>query len=233
VELTKQSRKMNALIVSSEYAYPYRLRHNNFFNTTNLSFTFFAGEVPPGRMRELLRNEWGLGPRLSDVFLGFYGGHVHMASEALAWLERCLDGFECDVVAPDGVAGAIARCLEEDDAAGSMKGMLTAIAERGFAPLSHEGDPCAQALSLANVAGVVKTSGTVVGLPQEFRVGVSYGVVPASHFMVRPLPPFPSSTTPFMDPPKLTSPIIILPHSFIHASLFFCARLYSLPLLCV
>lgn len=140
-------------------------------------------------MRELLRTEWGLGPRLSDVFLGYYGGHVHMASEALTWLEKCLDDFDCEVVAPDGATGAIARCLEADDAAGSMRSMLTTLAQRGFAPLLHEGNACAQALSLANLGGVVKTNATtIVGLPPELRKGESYGMVPVSQFMVRFFP---------------------------------------------
>lgn len=49
VQLTKQERKMNVLLVSSEYAYPFRLRHGRFFNTTNLADTLFAGEVPPAK----------------------------------------------------------------------------------------------------------------------------------------------------------------------------------------
>jgi hypothetical protein len=185
VLLTKQSRRMSALLVTSEHAFPYHLRHEGFFNTANLTGTLFAGEVPPERMQSLLREAWGLGPRLSDVFLAFYGGHVHMASEALPRLAGSLDLFDCEEVAPDGAAGAIARCLEADDAAGTMRGMLRAMALQGFAPVGHEGNACAQALSRASLGGLVKTSATVVGLPHELRAGESYGVVPASHFMVR------------------------------------------------
>jgi hypothetical protein len=144
-------------------------------------------------MQALLRGAWDLGPRLSDVFLAFYGGHVHMAAEALPRLAGDLDLFDCEEVAPDGAAGAIARCLESDDAAGRMRGMLRAVALRGFAPVPHEGSACAQALSQANLGGLVKTSATVVGLPEELRGGAEYGVVPASHFMVSAgiLPPLP------------------------------------------
>ena len=185
VQLTKQSRQMNVLLVSSEYAYPYRLRHGRFFNTSNLTETMFAGEVPPAAMRQLLQRSWGLGPRLADVFLAFYGGHVHMASRALAKLREELDDFNCEEVAPDGVLGPIVDCIEGEGGAGPMADMLRALAGRGFAPVSSEGNAQAQALSLANAGGLVKTSGKVVGLPLGLRRGANFGVVPSSHFTVR------------------------------------------------
>ena len=187
VQLTKQTRRMNALLVTSEYAYPYRLQHNGFFNTTNLTRTLFAGEVPPGDMRALLQGAWGLGPRLSDVFLGYYGGHVHMASQALALLEEQGDQFKCEDVAPASVRGAIVRCLEAGEAGGrgSMREMLRAMAQQGFAPVRHEGDTRVQALSEANIGGLVVTSATVVGLPEGLREGSEFGCVPSSNFIVR------------------------------------------------
>ena len=185
---------MNALIVSSEYAYPYRLRHDNFFTTSNLTDVFVASEVPPAKMRALLRDGWGLGPRLSDVFLGFFGGHVHMASHALAKLSTRLDTFRVEELAPDGAAGAIARCLEGAVLGGggsgaaapepaAMERMLQAMAARGFAPCAHEGDPCAQALSLANLGGLVTASATAPGLAEAVRGSEECGLVPSSHFL--------------------------------------------------
>ena len=183
VQLTKQSCKINALIVSSEYGYPYRLQHDNFFNITNLTDTLFAGEVPPAEMRVLLQEVWGLGPELSDVFLAYYGGHVHLASQALTKLTAMLDQFKCKSVAPKGAAGAIARCLEAD-ASGDKRRMLHAMALKGFAPIVHEGNAQAQALSQANLGGVIDTDATVVGLPWELRTGENYGIVPSSNFIV-------------------------------------------------
>ena len=63
VALTKESRRMNVLLCTSEYGYLHRLEQGNFFSTANLTRTVFAGEVPPAGMRELLRGQWGLGPR--------------------------------------------------------------------------------------------------------------------------------------------------------------------------
>jgi hypothetical protein len=169
VQLTKQTRAMNVLLVSSEYAYPHRLRHDNFFTTANLTDVLVASEVPPGKMRALLRDGWGLGPRLSDVFLAFFGGHVHMASRALAKLCARRDTFRVEEVAPEGAAGATARCLEDAQGSSAMAGALEALAVRGFAPCAHEGDPCAQALSLANVGGLITASSTALGLSEALR----------------------------------------------------------------
>lgn len=170
-------------LVSSEYAYPYRLQSDNFFNITNLTDTLFAGEVPPAEMRVLLRDVWGLGPELSDVFLAYYGGHVHLASQALTKLAATLDNFNCKAVAPKGAAGAIARCLEAD-ASGDTRKVLHAMALRGFAPVAHEGNAQAQALAHANLGGLIDTDATVIGLPRELRTGENFGIVPSSNFIV-------------------------------------------------
>ena len=183
VQLTKQRRKINALIVSSEYGYPYRLRHENFFNTTNLTANIVAGEVPPADMHALLR-AWGLGSQLADVFLAFYGGHVHMASQALAELAGKLDAFNCEEVAPDGALGAIVEALGSGGSSGAAA-LLRSAAQRGFARVQKEGDVCAQALARANLGGLVRAKGKVVGLPQGVRGGANFGFVPSSHFLVR------------------------------------------------
>ena len=201
VLLTKQSNRMNALIVTSEYSFPHRLEQGGFFNTANFTHSFFAGEVPPTEMRALLTDGWGLGPRLSDVFLAFFGGHVHMASQALHRVATQLDKFNCESVAPDLASHHISVCLKSREAA-RMEAMLRALAERGFAPVEDASDACAQMLSQANLGGLVKTSATVVGLPEELRGGAEYGVVPANHFMVSagvpcaPLPPPSPATAP-------------------------------------
>ena len=112
VQLTKESRRMNVLLAVSEYGYPYRLRAGGFFNVNNITKVIFAGEVPPADMRVLLLERWNLGPRLADVFLAYYGGHVHMASQALAELANTRDAFDCESVAAPGLwAPSIRVCV--------------------------------------------------------------------------------------------------------------------------
>jgi hypothetical protein len=201
VQLSKQERKMNVLLGSSEYDYPFRLRHGRFFNTANFTDTLFAGEVHPAAMRDLLLRHWGLGPRLTDVFLAFFGGHIHMASLALSKLAEELDVFDCGEVGPDGVLGAIVDCIEgkiggdkggseSDGGSGTrpMIAVLCALAETGFAPVSSDSNALAQTLSLANVGGLIKTSSKVMGLPKSLRSSANFGVVPSSQYTVRSLP---------------------------------------------
>ena len=183
VLLTKQTRRLNVLLVTSEYSFPHRLQHDNFFNTDNLTDTFFAGEVPPAAMRALLQDVWGVGPRLSDVMLAYFGGHVYLASRALRKLAVSLDGFKCESVAPKLASHSLSVCLQPREDAAPMQAMLRTLAAQGFAPVENASDASAQRISRANLGGLVDTAATVVGLPEALRGGADYGVVPASHFM--------------------------------------------------
>ena len=185
VALTKQSNAANVLLVSSEYAFPYRLQHDNFFNASNLTHVIFAGEVPPAEMRALLRDSWGLGPRLSDVFLAYYGGHVHMAARALAALaEEGVSEFNSAAVAPVLAAHQIDACLEASR--DTVAPLLQQLAQRGFARVEGAAaQAAAQLLARANVAGLVDANAKVLGLSPHVRSGAKYGLVPSSHFMVR------------------------------------------------
>jgi hypothetical protein len=182
VLLTKESRRINVLLSTSEYGYPYRLEQEGFFNTSNLTGTIFAGEVPPKDMRDLLLHKWGLGQRLADVFLAYYGGHVHMASQALSALSAGLDEFDCASVAPRMGAASVVTCLRSGPAARSL---LTGMALAGFAEVRDLGDPAAQLVAQANVGGIVDSHATVVGVPFEVRTAghAEYGMVPSAHFM--------------------------------------------------
>jgi hypothetical protein len=214
VKLTKQNNAMNVLLVSSEYAYPYRLRHDGLFNTTNLSATLYAGEVPPAAMRTLLRDVWGLGPRLSDVFLAVYGGHIHIASRALPRLASQLDAFKCDSVAPDGTDDAIAAALGSSSSSERSKAraMLHSAAHHGFAPVQMLGDPTAHALARGYLGGLVSSVGLVVGLPDSVRGGAKFGFVPSSQFLVRRLIPctaLPACLQPSNPPPPTHKSLLI------------------------
>lgn len=108
-----------------------------------------------------------------------------MASLALGKLTEELDLFDCDEVGPDGVLGSIVDCIEGEaggDGAGPMATVLRALAEKGFAPVSSDSNAQAQALSLANVGGLVRASSKVMGLPSSVRSGANFGVVPSSQY---------------------------------------------------
>ena len=181
VELTKGYRCLNVLIATSEPAYPFRLHHGGFFKLHDFTGFIAAGEVPPAAMRALLR-KWGLRQRLADVFLAYYGGHVHLASQALARLAARQDGFQCTSVAPSFSAARVAACL---DGAVSARVLLQGMAGAGFAGLRSTSDPAAQLIAREDVGGCVDSHASVVGLPWAVRTagGANMGMVPSSHFL--------------------------------------------------
>ena len=132
-------------------------------------------------MRELLLLKWDLGPRLSEVFLAYYGGHVHMASQALAQLAASLDAFDCASVAPRMGAASVAACLRSGSPARSL---LLHMARPGFAEVLDPAEPVAQLVARVNVGGLVDAHATVVGVPREVRTagGAEYGLVPSSQY---------------------------------------------------
>jgi hypothetical protein len=184
VELTKQSRRINVLLAVSEYGFPYRLQTGRFFNTANLTKVIYAGEVAPADMRVLLQEKWNLGPRLADVFLAYYGGHVHTASQALAKLATTLDQFQCQSVV--ALESSIQLCLNRSPDYARTAVILRNLAERGFAPVSDEEDSVAELLARQNVGGLLRSQATVVGTPIDLRTasgGSEYGMVPSSNFI--------------------------------------------------
>ena len=111
-----------------------------------------------------------------------------MASRALQRLKSHLDDFKCFSVAPDGAVGAIAAALGSGNSSkerNKARVLLRNVAQRGFAPVSEEGDSSAQALARANLGGMVKCESLVVGLPESVRGNSPFGFVPSSQFLVR------------------------------------------------
>lgn len=183
VLLTKESRSLNVLISTSEYAYPYRLQHGNFFNATNLTRTLMAGELSPASMRALLMGTWGLGPRLTDVFLAYLGGHIHLAAQALDRLASTLDGFDVLEAAPSLCAVGVNTCLREGGE--GARTLLNALAVAGWAGVGGPQEPALQSLARGNLGGFVDQSAIVVGVPQKLRrSGASgLGAVPSFHYL--------------------------------------------------
>ena len=120
--------------------------------------------------------------RLSDVFLAYYGGHVHMASQALPALPASLDAFDCACVAPGMAAASVAACLRGGGA--PARSLLQRMAQVGFAEVLDTGDAAARLVARASVGGLVDSHATVVGVPLEVRTagGAEYGLVPSAQF---------------------------------------------------
>lgn len=68
-------------------------------------------------------------------------------------------------------------CLAHDGDEKRMRELLTQIAEKGFAPVSHFNDPEAAVIGQHNVCGLVHIN-EVIGLPHHVRRENSQGLVP-------------------------------------------------------
>lgn len=183
VELTKQSRFINAVIVTSENGWPFRLRHNNFFNTGNFTRVIYAGEVAPAAMRILLTERWGLGQRLSDVFLAYYGGHVHTAINALFALSSELGAFEVQSVTDLNTPSSIQQCLLKGDPT-SMGLMLHDMAECGMASADDVEGVDTRLVSDYNVGGLVPSAAAMSCVSAAVRAtkATVCGIVPSTQF---------------------------------------------------
>jgi hypothetical protein len=89
VFFSKQSLRMNVVLVSSEYAFPYDLGKH----LPNIDTALIAPEMPPSHMYALLRDEWRVGDALAMAMLSVYGGHVHNCKRALHRLTDNYSGF--------------------------------------------------------------------------------------------------------------------------------------------
>ena len=136
-------------------------------------------------MRGLLQEKWNLGPRLADVLLAYYGGHVHLASEALIRLATKLEKFDCESVAPVGMSAYIATCLNTSLDGPRAALVLRDMAKRGFAPIYNDKDSMAQLIAEQNVGGRVESHASVTGTPPHVRTvdGADFGIIPSSHFV--------------------------------------------------
>lgn len=162
VSSTKEKNEASALLVTSEHGYPFRLKALGF-NTGDIEKTIVAGEVPPGEMRQLLREKWRLGPAVTDLLMAHYGGHIMLCKNALVSLHELKGSFQ-----PFGLgllkainAGVRKTSRLSDD---NMVDTLRRLQRDGYAIIPEMEVPYAKAISLNNVGGVAFVAPDVIGL---------------------------------------------------------------------
>mmetsp|Transcript_11280 Transcript_11280/g.18944 ORF Transcript_11280/g.18944 Transcript_11280/m.18944 type:complete len:487 (-) Transcript_11280:289-1749(-) len=180
--LTKQEKKLNVLLVSSEHVFPFRLSDPRLnFNIEFITRAIFVGEIPPKDMIRLLRDEWNIRENLALALMSIYGGQYYNAYRAIGELVmRGEDFYPFGFHDPQGIL----RCFKElGKDQESLVHVLEQLAVTGFAGVLDREDPVAEVLSKNNVAGVVGRSSIVVGLPRDMWLGNEYGLVPTSQTM--------------------------------------------------
>jgi hypothetical protein len=189
VELTKQTKKITVILVSSDYGFPYLLSANDDpvtgkntglgFNSYNFTHTVVAGEVPPAAMRELLMCKIGMREGLTDLMLATYGGHIHTINIALGQLKPT---FRAELACPVSLSGNILSCIDQGPR--DMIPLLRGVAINGFHPLTHYQSVSAELATRCNVIGVVNSSSTVHGLSIDRfdQCNTKYAALPCFQF---------------------------------------------------
>ena len=177
VLLSKELHKAIFILASSEHTFPFYLSRN-FSNITNF---IFMGEVSPKQMFELLCYEWGMGPRLADMFLNCYGGNVWLCSIALDEFSKRKGLFIPAASLPAASQSHALTCTESEFP--QMENVLREVAEFGFAPVVGMFDERIKFCSEKNVLGFVMARSTIPAVPYEIREKHQYGVVPSSQYM--------------------------------------------------
>ena len=151
------------------------------FTLDNIGNVVVAGEVPPNSMRKLLKERWGMGPRLTSLCLAAYGGHIHYTAMAISKLSLRKEDFSANMVYPIDVKDGIDACIAAEGKHPGMLTLLHNLAVFGFAEIENSDNPRAQMLVKLNVAGYVNNGSFVVGLPASvWQKGATSGLVPAS-----------------------------------------------------
>jgi len=187
VKLTKQEKRLHVILASTEYAYPYLLEDNGL-NLNDIGGVFFAGEIPPKSMWELLvtkkkggeGDEYliGMGENMARLLIASYGGHLLRMIKALLSLTlEKEDFFLGQNLNPIG--SNITRVLKQFPRDGLR--YLRKMAECGFALVSEPSEPVVEMIVRCNIGGIIDVHGTVVDVPDSVWTSSSgYGLVPIS-----------------------------------------------------
>ena len=102
VMLTKQQRQASVVLISSEYAYPYRLQEAGM-NLRDIRNIIIANEIPKDEMVELMVTKWKMSQELAEEFYLYFGGDVDVCERAVEKLIQKGDSFDpiADVLVMD------------------------------------------------------------------------------------------------------------------------------------
>ena len=178
VMLTKQQKRASVVLISSEFAYPYRLR-NASMNLRDIRNIIIANEIPKDEMVELMVTKWKMSQELAEEFHLYFGGDVDVCERAVEKLIQKGDRFDpiADVLGSDGLS----MCANNPAARKHLENM----ADQGWSPVKNVDEDAAAALiAEKNVGGVLPRHAQVFGGPKDmFKDQHEYALVPAGTLM--------------------------------------------------
>ncbi len=174
VMLTKQQRRASVVLISSEYAYPYRLQEAGM-NLRDIRNIIIANEIPKDEMVELMVTKWKMSQELAEEFYLYFGGDVDVCERAVEKLIRKGDNFDpiTDVFNSDGLY----MCANNPAARKHLQNM----ADQGWSPVySTKEDAAAELIAKENVGGVLPKTAQISDRPKDmFKDQREYALVPA------------------------------------------------------
>ena len=178
VMLTKQQSRASVVLISSEFAYPYRLR-NASMNLRDIRNIIIANEIPKDEMVELMVTKWKMSQELAEEFHLYFGGDVDVCERAVEKLIQKGDSFDpiADVLGSDGLS----MCANNPAARKHLENM----ADQGWSPVKNvDEDAAAELIAKKNVGGVLPRRAQVFGGPKDmFKDQHEYALVPAGTLM--------------------------------------------------
>ena len=124
------------MLISSEFAYPFRLQATGL-DLRDIGRVIVIGEVPKPDMLKMLQEDWGMDEGLAELFYKYFGGDIIDKKDTF-------DPFA--VVKCPGLPS----CVEDPQA----RAHLENIAKQGFSPLRNvEMDKGARMIAEKNVGG--------------------------------------------------------------------------------
>ena len=178
VMLTKEKKRASVVLISSEYAYPYRLQ-NASMNLRDIENIIIANEIPKKEMVEVMVTKWKMSQELAEEFYLYFGGDIDLCKRAVEQLIRNGDNFDpiTDVFNSDGLS----MCANNPAARKHLQNM----ADHGWSPVKNvDEDAAAELIAKKNVGGVLPKTAQIFGGPKDmFKDQHEYALVPAGTLM--------------------------------------------------
>ena len=149
VMLAKQQSRASVVLISSEFAYPYRLQKAGI-NLRDIENIIFANEIPKEEMVEVMVTKWDMSQELAEEFYLYFGGDVDLCKRAVEKLIQKGDSF--DPIADVLDSGGLSMCTNDPDAREHLQNM----ADQGWSPVKKvRKDAAAELIAKENVGGVL------------------------------------------------------------------------------
>ena len=178
VMLTKEKKRASVVLISSEFAYPYRLQEAGM-NLRDIENIIVINEIPKDEMVELMVTKWKMSQELAEEFHLYFGGDVDLCKRAVEKLIQKGDSFHpiTDVFN----SGGLSMCANNPAARKHLQNM----ADQGWSPVkSVDEDAAAELIAKKNVGGVLPKTAQIFGGPKDmFADEHEYALVPAGTLM--------------------------------------------------